>query len=238
MTNSLTHLSQFWKFKAISPSPIGRGVNCNKISKIKNWVRADSFLVIGICLIIMLSISANAWQTTKELEKEVSVKRAALKASPTADNYFDLAISYAYTNRIQEGWALLKKADEADSQFKNRSYKEYTEKVIADPQDWKLRFRLAFSLYFAGKKTEAIRELKNVLIIDPYNVWAWGYISLIYGEIGETDKAIEAARSGLKIDTLVAALHLLLSAGYYKKGDSWGGLLEGGTALRLKAQGY
>ncbi len=101
-----------------------------------------------------------------------------------------------------------------------------------------MRFRLAFAYYFNDKKIEAIRELDNVLKIDPYNVWAYGYIALIYGELGEIDPAMKYTRQGLKIDSNVAALHLLLSEGYYKKGDGWRGFLERMEAVRLKTLGF
>jgi tetratricopeptide (TPR) repeat protein len=114
----------------------------------------------------------------------------------------------------------------------------YIKKVTENPQDWKLRFRLAFAYFANEDRKDAIRELNNVLILDPYNVWAYGYLGLIYGEMGETDKAMELTKKGLKIDNRVAALHLLLSEGYYKKGDGWKGFLERVEAFRLKALGY
>lgn len=198
------------------------------------------FKVLMICgLAVLLSTSCSAWTITKDLEKEIQTKKSAMKQNtkdPAA--IFDLAITYAYTNHIEEGLSLLKKVEQADPTYKNKAYRYYYDQIIANPSDWKLRFRLAFALYFADRKIEAIKELKNVLLIDPNNVWAYGYIALINGELNEIDKAIDAAKTGLKIDTNVAALHLLLSQGYYKKGDSWGGFVEAANALRLKAQGY
>ena len=52
------------------------------------------------------------------------------------------------------------------------------------------------------------------------------------------DDSIKYVKQGLAIDSNVAALHLLLSAAYYKKGESWKGFLEGAEAVRLKALGY
>jgi len=196
-------------------------------------------VILSLCLLVVISTSCFAWTITKDLEKEVQVKRDAMKQSPTDPNaIFDLAISYAYTNHIEEGLALLKKVEQTNPDYKKNAYKLFIPQVNNDPGNWKIRFRLAFAYYFAGKKTEAIRELKNVLISDPNNVWAYGYLALIYGEMDQIDKAMQAAQAGIKIDSLVAALHLLLSQGYYKKGDSWNGFLEVATALRLKAQGY
>ena len=125
-----------------------------------------------------------------------------------------------------------------DPEFKKDALNYYITEVNADPGNWKTRFRLAFAMYFNDQKKEAIQQFKYVLVSDPYNVWAYGYISLAYGDMGENDKAIEWAEKGIKIDKLVAALHLLLSQGYYNKGDSWKGFLEATEALRLKALGY
>ncbi len=202
-------------------------------------MKKTALVIILAVFLFLLSFEAYAWKITKELESEIKAKKEVLKENPD-DPYasFELAITYAYTNYIQEGWDTLKKLNEKYPQFKNQAYKTYTKKVIESPNDWRLRFRLAFALYFADKKQDAIKELKNVLLLDPNNVWAYGYISLIYGETGEIDKAIEYAKAGIKKDNLVAALHLLLSQGYYQKGDSWGGFWEATTAIRLKAQGY
>lgn len=196
-------------------------------------------VTLGLTVILSAALPAIAWRINKELEYEIEQKRKIVKQDPSDPGArFDLAITYAYTNHIEDGWGELKKVNELDPTFKERALKIYTRKVTAQPGDWKLRFRLAFALYFNQYKEDAIREFKNVLLIDPYNVWAYGYISLIYGEMGQVDKAIEYAKSGLKIDDRVAALHMLLSQGYYKKGDNWNGFWEGATALRLKALGY
>lgn len=220
----------------IHPSPYGRGIGHTQPSVSENWVRV--FVCVLAIFTAFTSMSA-AWTITKELEQEIQTKKAAMKQSPADPAaIFDLAITYAYTNHIEEGLALLGKVEKSDPTYKNKAYRDYYAKIIASPSDWKTRFRLAFSLYFAGRKYEAIKELRNVLILDPNNVWAYGYIALIYGELNEIDKAIDAAKTGLKIDTNVAALHLLLSQGYYKKNDSWGGFIEAANALRLKAQGF
>ncbi len=189
--------------------------------------------------ILFFGFSSHAWMITKELQKEINEKKAAvLKKTNDPNAHFDLAITYAYTNQIQAGWDELRKVNEIDPNYKNYAQNVYVKKVIDKPDDWRLRFRLAFAFYFAGRKTEAIRELENVLLLDPYNVFACGYISLIYGEMDQIDKSIEYARKGIKIDYQVAALHLLLAEGYYKKNDTWNGFWERTTAIRLKLQGF
>jgi Tfp pilus assembly protein PilF len=209
----------------------------NKKQSLKNhfWLS----VLIGLLLLGYSALPAQAWRLSDELKQEIAVKKAAVTASPK-DPYahFDLAITYAYTNNIQDGWDELKKVVEIDPNFKPKGLRMYIEKVTKDPSDWRLRFRLAFAYYFNDNKEDAIRELKNVLLIDPSNVWAYGYIALIYGELGKIDTAMEYTKTGLKIDSNVAALHLLLGEGYYKKGDSWRGFLERWEALRLRALGF
>jgi len=203
--------------------------------KIDRFIR---FALLSL-LIFILSLPAFGWRITKELEKELAVKQAAVKATPDdPDVRFDLAITMAYTNNLQDGWNNLKKTVELDPTYRKRGLDLYIQKVIADPSDWRLRFRLAFAYYFNERKREAIRELDNVIKIDPYNVWAYGYIALIYGELNEVDTAMSYTKRGLAVDSNVAALHLLLAEGYNRKGDKWRSFLEGMEAVRLKALGF
>lgn len=195
------------------------------------------FLVVS-CLLLIVGY-ANAWRVTPELQKELKEKQEAVRANPkSADVRFDLAITMAYTNNIQDGWTNLKKTVELDPDYRKKGLETYIKKVTESPSDWRLRFRLAFAYYFNDKKRDAIRELDNVLKIDPYNVWAYGYIALIYGEMGNVDTAMDYTQRGLKIDSNVAALHLLLAEGYNRKGDNWKGFLEAMEAMRLRALGY
>jgi len=204
----------------------------------RNILRFGFWVLFGF-LILSFGFSAFAWRITPELEQELAQKKAAVRQNPN-DPYafFDLAITQAYTNNIFDGWNSLKKVNELDPTFKQKGLNFYVEKVTEKPADWRLRFRLAFAYYFNDRRKEAIRELDNVLKIDPYNVWAYGYMALIYGELGEIDKAMDITKNGLAVDSNVAALHLLLSEGYYKKGDAWKGFAERMEAVRLKALGY
>lgn len=202
----------------------------------KNIIKFSLLLIVSL---LIVNSSAEAWRITKSLKKELAAKRAVVAKRPKDPAaLFDLAITEAYTNHLIGGMNNLKKVNEIDPNYKKEALKTYIEKVTEKPGDWKLRFRVAFAYYFNGQKKDALREFEHVLKIDPYNVWAYGYMALIYGEMGEVDKAIKVTKQGLKIDSNVAALHLLLSEGYYKKGDNWNGFLERMEALRLKALGF
>lgn len=199
-------------------------------------------LLFGICLgfvILSFGFRVGAWRISPELQKELSEKQAAVRVNPKdPDARFDLAITMAYTNNIPDGWNNLKKVVELDPAYRSKGLALYIKQVTESPNDWRLRFRLAFAYYFNDKKKEAIRELDNVIKLDPYNVWAYGYIALIYGELGDVDSAMSYTRKGLNLDSNVAALHLLLAEGYTRKGDKWKGFLEGLEAMRLRALGY
>ena len=151
---------------------------------------------------------------------------------------FDLAITQAYTNNLIDGMSSIRKIGDLDIGYKKRALNEYIAKVTQSPNDWRLRFRLAFAYYFNDQNQDAIREFENVIKLDPNNVWAYGYLALLHGGLGNVDEGIRMAKKGISIDSNVAALHLLLGEGYYKKGDSWGGLMERMEAVRLKALGY
>jgi len=215
-------------------------------SKIIFKSKASNFwiwkLLVGVYfgfLILCFGFPAEGWRITPDLQKEVNQKQAAVKQKPNdPEAHFELAMTYAYTNNIIDGMSELRKTNDLDPGYRLRALPVYIARATEKPNDWKLRFRLAFVYFANGKKQDAIREFENVLVIDPYNVWAYGYLALIYGEMGDIDKGIELTKKGLSIDKNVAALHLLLSEGYYKKGDNWGGWAERFEALRLKAIGY
>ncbi|MBU0686749.1 MAG: hypothetical protein KKB81_02695 [Candidatus Margulisbacteria bacterium] len=199
---------------------------------------SKKLLLLGLCF-LMLSSPALAWWITPELKQEIAEKQKALESdygNPFA--HYDLAITYAYSNHIAEGWEQLKTIHEKFPYFAPMALDRYTAEVRYDPTNWKMRYRLAFALFFNGKKHAAIDQFKKIIEINPKEVFAYGYIALIYGEMEEVDNGIKYVKKGLAVDSNVAALHLLLSAAYYKKGESWAGFWEGSEAMRLKALGY
>ena len=204
-------------------------------------MKRTSFLTISlIAVFFIIRINhAHAFELTKELKEEVEEKQWLVKVHPNNPQYhFELAITYAYSNRIEDGLTELKKVDEIDKKFAPRALKIYSKRAKLFPNDWKEKFRYAFALYFNKKKKEAIREFENIIKQDPGNVFAYGYIATIYGEMNEVDEAIDYAKKALEIDSNVAAIHLLLGTAYYKKGQAGLGFQETFEALRLRALGY
>jgi len=198
-------------------------------------------LSIFLASIIISAVprQASCFQLTKELKSEIDDKQWLVKVHPNDPQYhFDLAITYAYSNRIEDGLAELKKVKELDESYAPKAMAYYSKKTGLFPDDWKLRFRYAFALYFNDEKKEAIAEFQKIIQQDPKNVFSYGYIAVIYGEMGNVDDAIEYAQKALDIDSNIAAIHLLLATAYYKKGRPGPGFQETFEALRLRALGY
>lgn len=200
-------------------------------------------VILSVLLVISLVTAkayfADCFQLTKELKSEIENKQWLVKVHPNDPQYhFDLAITYSYSNKIEDGLAELKKVNELDESYAPKALAYYSKKVRLFPDDWKARFRYAFTLYFNDNKKQAIDEFQTVIKQDPKNVFAYGYIAIIYGETNKIDEAIEYCQKALAIDPNVAAIHLLLGTAYYKKGRPGPGFQETFEALRLRALGY
>ena len=198
-------------------------------------------VVLCAWLVAGLASSAHAWKMTEALQQEIWDKELDVDLAPKDPHaHFDLAITYAYTNKIQEGYDQLKKVSELNPKYAPIIIKEYSDAVAKDPKDWRSWFRLAFGYFFIEPKQrdKAIQCFKEVVKIDPRNVFAYGFIGTIYGEMKQPDKGVEWIKKGLTVDSNVAVLHYVLGQGYTMQGDKGKGFAETVEALRLKALGY
>lgn len=201
-------------------------------------------IIVFFALTLLTSGQAYSFKLSEELKNEIDDKEFSVKVRPDdPQSHFELAITYSYSNRIEDGLSELKKVDKIDPKYAPKALKFYQKKARVFPNDWKLRFRYAFALYFNetrknNYKSLAIDEFKQVIRLDPKNVFAYGYIATIYGDMNEVEEAINYAKKALEIDPDVAAIHLLLGAAYYKKGQAGLGIQETMEAMRLRALGY
>lgn len=200
---------------------------------------------LGLSVLIILSTlqffgsAAFAWKMTPEIEKEIAEKEKVVKENPYHPHaYFDMAVTYGYSNKILEGWDALKKVNALDPTYAPVALRKYLRLSKRAPGDPKLRFRLAFAYYFNGKKAEALKEFETLKRADPKNIWPLGYIATILGEQEKVDQAIAVLQGALTIDSDVAVMHFLLAQAYFKKGDQWKGVRESTESVRLKALGF
>ncbi len=201
-----------------------------------------AFFVFVLFFFILAALHikpAFAFQLTQDLKDDISDKEWLVKVHPDDPQaHFELAITYAYSNRIEDGLNELKTVDKLDPKFAPKALKIYSRKARLFPSDWKARFQYAFALYFNNKKKEAIAEFQKIIAMDPKNIFSYGYIATIYGDMNDVNEAIEYSKKALEIDSNVAAIHLLLGAAYYKNNQAALGFQETFEALRLRALGY
>ena len=201
-------------------------------------MKYKAFVFFLLFALMLIAQHAQAFVITPELEREIAEKRKTVQANPNDPNaHFDLGMTYAYSNFIQEGLDELKKVEALDKDFAPKAIKIYKEKVTRDPNNWKTKFRFAFALFFGGDKPGAINQLEEILQSNPNNIWAYGYMALAYGEIGNYDKSIELCKKALEMDSKVSSIRFALGQAYFKKGKNWHGFWQTAEAARLKAVG-
>ena len=191
---------------------------------------------VGVLMGFSVPLSAKVYQVAPELLQEVKANKAEFKIDPSADTAFELAMSYAYSGQIEKGWATLKKIPDDDKEYSPKVVEKYGDRVKVSPRIWKYQFKLAFGYYFMDQKDKSIACFRKVLDLDPKNVWALAFISLIKGDQGHIDEAVELAKECNRWEPNAAALHFLLGAGYLKQGNYWGVAQETVAVGRLKAQ--
>lgn len=167
-------------------------------------------------LLLISSVSfALPYHVDKDILDEVSLNQQRYEQAPTSNEVmFDLAMSYAYSGQILKGWNLLKTIPK---EYAPTVIKTYSGLMKSDTKEWRYPFKCAFGYFFIGEKKQAINLFKKVIEIKPDQVWAYGFIALIYGEMGDVDIAMQWSHKGLKIEPNATAIHFLLAEGHRKK---------------------
>ena len=146
--------------------------------------------------------------------EEVKQNEVLYEQYPTSNKIqFDLAMSYAYSGQILNGWTTLKTLPKS---YALEVVDVYSEKMIQDPTNWKYPFKAAFGYFFIGEKFKSIELFHNVLDIDSTQYWAYGFIALVYGEMGDAKNAIIYCKKGLAIEPNATGIHFLLAEAYRK----------------------
>ncbi|OGI09404.1 MAG: hypothetical protein A2Y40_01900 [Candidatus Margulisbacteria bacterium GWF2_35_9] len=139
--------------------------------------------------------------------------------------HFNLAMVYAYTGFVEEGFNSLSIIPELDPEFSEKVIKKYKAKIYRDPTNWKNHFYYAFALYFDKQKDGAIAELKKVVELTEDNSirgWAYGYIAVIYGEKNQWDEAMESIDYAIHYEPNGAALYFAMGLAKKELGDNFG----------------
>jgi tetratricopeptide (TPR) repeat protein len=87
------------------------------------------------------------------------------------------------------------------------------------PNDLLALYRLAFARHFTGDLAGAAREFERIVVAEPKNDWAYGYLGQAYANLGQNDRAIATWERGVAINSNNAVIHYLLGWAYAKKDD-------------------
>ena len=153
----------------------------------------------------------------------------------SADVKFELAMRYAYSGFIQEGWDLLK---ELPDDYSDHVISKYDSIVNSQPNEWKPRFKLAFGYYFKDQPDQSIELFKSILKIHPNHPWTMAFMALVEGLEKTGKEASESAifwcKKALEQEPNATAVHLLIAEAYRRNGDVWvgmGHLMKAGQLL-------
>ena len=128
---------------------------------------------------LFASMSDESWSN---LKKQYILSKTI---SQDANVRFGMAMAYAYTGFIQEGFSEIALIPSVDPKFKSLVIDKYMRKTNLNPNNWQHHWYLAFAYYVNDRKDEALGEFQKVInLVDDTSVkgWAWGYIAYIYGE--------------------------------------------------------
>jgi tetratricopeptide (TPR) repeat protein len=195
-------------------------------------------------LLLMTFIGAFAFTAfgIAKISRDVQFEYAKYKYIATKNPqdpwaHFNLAITYAYMGKVEEGLKELGAVEKLDKAFAPKAIEKYSQMLVENPTNWQARFRLAFAYYFGKDRDKAIAELKKIVAdppLDGKTAWAYGYMAVIYGEQEKWDEAITACQKGLDIEPDAAAIHLAYAQALVKKGRTFQAAGEALTAFRLR----
>lgn len=187
------------------------------------------FAIVSTCL---AGISDESWG---RLQKNYYLMKIA---STDAHVHYNLAMTYAYTGFIEEGFKQIAMIPSLDPTYKDKVVAKYATRVTRSPKDWESRFGYAFALYISGSKEAAVAEFLKVVDLTPDSSikgWAYGYIAYIYGERKEWPKAMESIRTAITYEPDGAALYLAQGLAQKETGDTVGAVASLLRATTLQA---
>ncbi len=138
---------------------------------------------------------------------------------------FTLAMLYARSGRLLDGFRQLQEADQAigppaaRQALALRIVAEAEGLIARNRNDLLARYRLAFARYFLGERPAVAAGFERIVAIDPQNDWGYGYLGQAYADLGQSDRAIGAWEKGLAVNPRNAVLHYMLGLTYTRKGD-------------------
>jgi tetratricopeptide (TPR) repeat protein len=186
------------------------------------------------CMLLLASPVMAAGPTQAELD---AVRTRATQAPENPDAQFDLAMAYARTPFLEDGWEALKRCNALDPAYADKVVARYEGAIAADPADAEAHFRLAFGYYFQNKKDLARAQLEQVVALTPQDAWAYDYLGFLVAEQtpNQLDEAFKIWQKALAIDPNNAVAHYLIGQVYYRQGKFMQAAASLANALRLRS---
>ncbi len=189
-------------------------------------------LLISFLVFLTFSYGVVSEESWNKLSKyyylsKISTNDASIK--------FNLAMTYAFTGYIEQGFKEIASIPGIDPTFKDKALIKYKRKTTLSPNDWEGHFYYAFALYVNEQKDSAISEFNKVIELasdDSIKGWSYGYIAYIYGERKQWPLAMENISKAVVLEPEGAALYLALGIAKKETGDGVGAaasILKAGT---------
>lgn len=185
------------------------------------------FLIFLVISVVFSAITEQQWQELKESYRLAKDVTSDLRVR------FDLAMNYAYTGFLQEGFDELADINKVDSEYSKKILEETTIELENATSDWKANFNYAFALYFNNRKEEARDFFYKVVELTPERSvkgWALGYIAYIYGESKDWRTALRIIDEAIRYEPDGVGLYLAKGYGQQQVGDYFG---VAGTLFKL-----
>ncbi len=198
--------------------------------------RALTFtLLLAVCSLAARPAVA-AYVIEPDIVKEYFDLRHKLQKQPdSAEVRFEYAVCLSYMGKVEESRSALKQVQTLDPAFAEKALPRYAEQSRQNPADLRLKFRLGFLYYFAGKHDLALQIFREIAEHAPagqLNAWALGYMAVIKSDQGKWREAEELVRRALRIEPDAYGLHAALAATLKAQGNLLAALREYFIALQ------
>jgi tetratricopeptide (TPR) repeat protein len=191
-----------------------------------------ALMLFSVILLLNLSfanISDDSWQ---KLEKYYILSKTVTR-DPSV--HYHLAMVYAYTGFLEEGFKELAIIPSLDPQFPEKILKRYLRKSKRSSATWETYFYLAFAHYVNDQKEQAILGFTTAaeMVEEPsIKGWIYGYKAYVLGEKKRWSNALETIEEAVKLEPDGAGLFFAYSVAKKETGDKLGA-----AVLLIKAAG-
>lgn len=182
-------------------------------------------LVVVLVLLLALPAGSESAAPPKTDWKVLATqyKQVLVRYPTDMHTRYNLAMVYAHEGQVMEGWRELQTVEKhlggKRDEFSGQVVAEAQRILQRAPADVLTRYRLAFALYFQGRKDETQREFGRIVALEPNHSWSLAYLGYTFAEAGNIDKAIELWERGVKADPGNSVLHYVLGLAYTRKGQ-------------------